>query len=230
MHSGAASASQFRSGLEASAILEGGAIHGAFTSGLHFGEFEGAVAAGNEGGALVGEQGTRRARILGDPRPKNAERLAVREVRACSGPGRDGPNAPRKVLGGLGPVEQAVVLGQLASEGRYETGKEEGPWRMFHPGGRLKALFEYSAGILEGAAEMHHASGELQWRGVYRAGLRQGEWLFGREDGSPSSAGAFEAGKREGGWTFWSKDGSIDKQRSGEYKGGELVTSLVEDD
>lgn len=98
----------------------------------------------------------------------------------------------------IGLLGGGAVLGRNLYATLTSNGPE--PTLSYYSDGQKKASFQFVDGVKQGASEQWHSNGQQEARGSYTEGLR------------------------DGAWTFWTEDGSIDAERSGEYRGGRLIT------
>ena len=112
--------------------------------------------------------------------------------------------------------------GEIVSEGSYEMGLETGPWtQVYEDGARGEGSF--LAGQRSGPWATYFPNGVPQDSGAYKEGRRTGEWTSRRKDGTLLRKAMFVDGKEHGPVTYFSSDGqSVDRQRTGIYRDGEL--------
>jgi len=110
--------------------------------------------------------------------------------------------------------------GELTGEGIVdERGNEQGPWKEFHPNGKLKGYGEYKDAKRIGDWEFLHPNGKIEQKGVYdKKGRTQGVWKWYYEDGSLLREENYLNDLREGLMTEYSDTGSVITK--GEYVEG----------
>jgi antitoxin component YwqK of YwqJK toxin-antitoxin module len=120
--------------------------------------------------------------------------------------------------------------GELYMEGLYdEYGKENGPWKEYHPGGILKGEGEYKNGVKTGEWKYYYPSGKQDQIGKYDTkGRPIGKWLWYHPNGNVLREEVYAKGKREGVLTEYDENGKLITQ--GEFiegmKNGKCIYQL----
>lgn len=113
--------------------------------------------------------------------------------------------------------------GEEISRGLYRNGLEDGPWTQLYEDG-CRGVGSFKEGWRQGAWQSFHPNGKLQDQGGYERGQRTGPWVSYRDDGSKLREAEYVKGKLNGRVRYFKKDGrSVEPERSGVYKEGELV-------
>ncbi len=129
---------------------------------------------------------------------KNAPELAKLDVRTeyyeggivkFTGTYKDGvAEGIHRVFSPEGKVLSAKVYadGVLTGEGILDTiGRQQGPWKEYHPNGQLKAQGEYFNSKRIGEWVFYYSNGKIEQRGKYdKKGKAQGPWKWYYESGN----------------------------------------------
>lgn len=100
-----------------------------------------------------------------------------------------------------------------------ERGNEQGPWKEYHPNGKLKGEGEFKDAKRIGPWEFFHPNGKVEQKGVYdKKGKAQGTWKWYYEDGNLLREEVYVNDLREGMMTEYSDSGSVITK--GEYVEG----------
>ena len=113
--------------------------------------------------------------------------------------------------------------GDEIGRGHYKDGLEDGPWTRKYEDG-CTGLGSFKEGRQSGLWQTFHRNGSLQDTGNYERGRRTGTWLSYRDDRTKLREAQYEDGVLNGQVTWFAEDGAtVDKNRSGIYRDGELV-------
>jgi hypothetical protein len=96
--------------------------------------------------------------------------------------------------------------------------QKHGRFRSFHAGGGLESEGRFEHGKQNGPWSFRHADGTLAAKGSFADGLESGPWETFHANGKPASKGGYVRGARDGRWTFWSAEGAKDLAASGIHK------------
>lgn len=79
-----------------------------------------------------------------------------------------------------------------------ENGLFQGMWKLYYPGGELKAEGEYTDSKRQGEWKFYHINGEIEHRGKYIDDLPQGEWKWYFDNGLLRREEFYRRGKEDG--------------------------------
>jgi len=153
----------------------------------------------------------------------NAPELAKLDVRTEYYPGgivkftgtyKDGvAEGIHRVFSPEGNVIAAKVYidGVLTGEGILDTaGRQQGPWKEYHPNGELKSKGEYVNGKRIGDWVFYHPNGKTEQLGKYdKRGRAQGPWKWFYESGNLLREENYRNDLQDGTMTEYSDDGKI---------------------
>ena len=105
-------------------------------------------------------------------------------------------------------------------------GTPHGPYRAFHPNGRLKQQGTYEKGKKTGKWIAWHENGKTSRVGAFEDDLETGEWTFFYESGEKMAEGEFEKGKKHGEWRLYYDTGKPKAEE--EWAEGRLEGDRVE--
>ena len=117
-----------------------------------------------------------------------------------------------------GPWVEFYENGQLDFKGEYRNGKREGPWVEFYENGQLSIKGEYRNGKQEGPWVEFYNDGFWRSKGGYRNGWKDGPWVTYNANGQLDSKGEYRSGKHEGRWVYYDYYGILIKGLSGVFK------------
>lgn len=122
-----------------------------------------------------------------------------------------------------GPFTFRNARDEEISGGRYKSGLESGEWwQVYEDGSRGEGSFV--KGQRSGMWRTYFPNGTDQDSGRYEEGRRTGEWTSRRQDGSLLRKAMYADGTENGPVTYFLTDGrTIDRERTGLYRDGELV-------
>lgn len=106
---------------------------------------------------------------------------------------------------------KVYVEGVLTGEGIIDTmGRQQGPWKEFHPNGELKSQGEYLNGKRVGDWTFFHPNKKIEQKGKYdKRGRAQGPWKWYYESGNLLREENYRNDLQDGTMTEYSEDGKI---------------------
>ena len=117
-------------------------------------------------------------------------------------------------------AEQAEVVREAYANGKPkvertvvqegERSVNHGPFKSWHPNGKVASKGEYESDERVGKWEFRWANGKLREKGSFADGLRDGVWRTWDDDGRLTSKGSYRAGHHEGQWTLSNGSASIE--------------------
>jgi hypothetical protein len=113
---------------------------------------------------------------------------------------------------------------KIEVEGGEPVLRPHGPWREWHPNGRMKVEGEYLDGRPAGVWRTYHENGTLASEVRYEDGLQQGEEVGWHPNGTIRARGAWKDGRKEGTFTHWNEDGAVVREE--EWTGGALSAPI----
>jgi hypothetical protein len=87
-------------------------------------------------------------------------------------------NSDTIVKARVGPYQKKYEDGQIAIEGNYIDGKQDGIWEEYYENGQLKRKINYKNGVKDGLWVQYHANGELWGKGLYKEDRMIDEWKY----------------------------------------------------
>lgn len=111
--------------------------------------------------------------------------------------------------------------GGRRSEVTYRGDILNGPFKTWHPTGKLAAQGIHRDGAKDGLYEAFHLDGEPAERRTYADTLPDGPYLAWHPNGSKRFEGAFAKGIPVGAWQHWSPEGRLIAERR--FEAGALV-------
>lgn len=90
-----------------------------------------------------------------------------------------------------------------------ETPVRHGTARSWHSNGQLAFEGEYSQGRQNGEFKWYFENGQPRIRGHYADGNRIGEWTWWHTNGMKRARGQFDAGASTGIWSAWASTGTL---------------------
>ncbi len=110
--------------------------------------------------------------------------------------------------------------GSLIAEGLMDAaGNQQGPWKEYHPGGKLKAKGNYDNGVKIGDWIFYFPNGKIEQRGKYsKKGKPEGLWQWFYDNEKSLREENYLNGRREGAMTEWNDSGKVITK--GEYIDG----------
>jgi hypothetical protein len=106
---------------------------------------------------------------------------------------------------------------ELAAEGSYIDGMQQGLWLSWHENGKLAAQGVMVDDQKQGLWEGWHSNGNIESKGNYDHGKETGHWSFWYADGQKEMEGNYVDGQMDGPWTTWTPSGEPSKI---EFKSG----------
>lgn len=107
--------------------------------------------------------------------------------------------------------------------GSYREGLEDGPWNWWYADGTPMSIGVFEAGERVGSWIFYYPSGALAVRGTYADGGGNGPWVHFHENGLKAAEGELRDDQLDGPWRVWNADGSLNLERTGTYRDGELL-------
>jgi len=107
---------------------------------------------------------------------------------------------------GAGIFEFEVLMGEGALD---SIGQRQGPWKLYHPEGELRAEGEYKNGLREGPWSFYFRNGKIEQKGSYREDLPSGDWRWYYADGSSHREETYRRGKEDGLATEYDSEGNV---------------------
>jgi antitoxin component YwqK of YwqJK toxin-antitoxin module len=123
-----------------------------------------------------------------------------------------------------GPWKEYHPNGQIMSQGEYLNGKRIGEWVFYHPNGKVEQKGKYDKkGKAQGGWKWFYESGHLLREENYRNNLQDGTMTEYSDTGKVITKGDYIDGQKEGPWMFeladYRDEGSYkDDKRDGEWK------------
>ena len=97
-----------------------------------------------------------------------------------------------------GPTLAYDPKGSLLISGSYIKGKQEGPWKHYHPNGQIKQILHYQGDVKEGETFTYRTDGSLLEEGSYQDNQATGIWKSYTEHGTLTQENHYAKGKLHG--------------------------------
>ena len=105
-------------------------------------------------------------------------------------------------------------------QGSYKNGKRDGAWVFYYQSGHLQSKGNLKNRNKEGVWVSYYDNGQLSYKGNFKNGKRDGAWVSYNDNGQLFAKGNYKDDKKDGALIYYHHDGTVNKERTGIYKGG----------